>query len=85
MTYKGLSLCLQTDKSEYHKNLKKTCIIPSHLHPHVLASNQLLLWTTPHTQSFQKCLKSELPANAVLKLFQVMLFSLDQDTCSNYG
>jgi hypothetical protein len=67
------------------KPKKHSQIVSSSLHPHVLASDRLLLWTTPHSHSFQKSLETQLPANAVLKLFQVMLCSLDQDTRSNYG
>jgi hypothetical protein len=67
------------------KPKKDSQIIPSSHRPHVLASDRLLLWTTPHSDSFQKTLENQFPANTVLKLFQVMLCSLDQDTRSNYG
>jgi hypothetical protein len=67
------------------KPKKDSRIAPSALRPHVLASDRLLLWTTPHSHSFQKTLEAQFPSSAVLKLFQVMLCSLDRDTRSNYG
>ncbi|GBE80134.1 hypothetical protein SCP_0213370 [Sparassis crispa] len=56
------------------------CIAPSSHRPLVLASDRVLLWTTPHSHSFQRSLDSLLPSTAVLKLFQVMLCSLDEST-----
>jgi hypothetical protein len=53
--------------------------------PNVLASEWVLHWTTPHSDIFQSSLDSQLPPLAILKLFKVMLFSLDENTCSNYG
>ncbi|KIK73063.1 hypothetical protein PAXRUDRAFT_21269 [Paxillus rubicundulus Ve08.2h10] len=53
--------------------------------PHVLASDCLLLWTTPVGLDWQKELNTKLPDSSIFKLFQVMICSLDQDTRSNYG
>ncbi|RDB16022.1 hypothetical protein Hypma_003463 [Hypsizygus marmoreus] len=60
-------------------------ITPSAHHSHVLASDRVLLWTTPHSAEFQVALEAELPEPAIQKLFRVMLFSLDEETRSNYG
>lgn len=60
-------------------------IIPTPSRPPVLARNRVLLWTTPHGNRFMEELQVELPHSAVLKLFQVMIRSLDESTRSNYG
>lgn len=60
-------------------------IVPSLHCPNVLARKQVLHWTTPHSDIFQSSLDSQLPPSAILKLFKVILFSLDESTCSNYG
>lgn len=62
-----------------------SCINPSLHRPHVLASDRLLLWTTPAGQDWQRDLESRFPDSIIFKLFQVMIRSLDHDTCSNYG
>jgi hypothetical protein len=64
---------------------KDAHIAPSSHRPNVLASERVLHWTTPHSDVFQSSLNSQLPPSAVLKLFKAMLFSLDENTCSNYG
>ena len=65
-----------------HKDAR---ITPSSYRPNILTSERVLRWTTPHSDQFQTSLEAELPPSAVLKLFQVMLFSLDENTRSNYG
>lgn len=60
-------------------------ISPDPSRPPVLARNRVLLWTTPHGNRFMEELQAELPHSAVLKLFQVMIRSLDESTRSNYG
>ncbi|KIK76033.1 hypothetical protein PAXRUDRAFT_171054 [Paxillus rubicundulus Ve08.2h10] len=60
-------------------------IKPSPLHPPVLASDHVLLWSTPTGTQFQRDLESQFSHSSVFKLFQVMLRSLDEDTRSNYG
>lgn len=60
-------------------------ITPSTHCPPVLASDRVLLWTTPHGIDFQHELESLLPKSTILKMFFVVLHSLDIDTCSNYG
>jgi hypothetical protein len=67
------------------KPKKDSHIVPSSLRPHVLASDRLLMWTTPHSQNFQQSLEAEIPAVLLLKLFQTMLCSLDENTRNNYG
>ncbi|KIK80396.1 hypothetical protein PAXRUDRAFT_158825 [Paxillus rubicundulus Ve08.2h10] len=62
-----------------------SCIESSSHCPCVLASNHLLLWTTPAGLKWQKELGSKLSDSSIFKLFQVMIWSLDQDTRSNYG
>ena len=72
-----------------HVHLPHMCkdmhIIPSLCHPNVLASKQVLCWTTPHSNVFQFSLNSQPSPLAILKLFQAMLFSLDKNTHSNYS
>ncbi|KAF8226456.1 hypothetical protein L208DRAFT_1301847 [Tricholoma matsutake] len=65
-----------------HKDAR---IAPSSHQPNILASERILRWTTPHSEKFQTSLEAELPSSSILKLFQVMLFSLDKNTHSNYG
>lgn len=60
-------------------------ILPSSNRPLVLARDRVLLWTTPHGDDFMEEIQRELPHSAVLKLFQVMICSLDEATRSNYG
>ncbi|KAF8063614.1 hypothetical protein FPV67DRAFT_1507341 [Lyophyllum atratum] len=67
------------------KPRKDAHIAPSSLRPHVLASERVIHWTTPHSVKSQAALEAELPVPAIVKLFQVMLFSLDENTRSNYG
>jgi hypothetical protein len=64
---------------------KDAHILPSHHRPNVLASERVLRWTTPHSDVFQTSLETVLSSSSTLKLFQVMLFSLDENTRSNYG
>lgn len=67
------------------KPVKGNSITPSSFRPHVLAADRLVLWTTPTTVPFQRSLESQLPQTPVLKMFQVMICSLDEGTRSNYG
>ncbi|KIK95450.1 hypothetical protein PAXRUDRAFT_140624 [Paxillus rubicundulus Ve08.2h10] len=57
----------------------------SPLHPPVLTSDCVLLWSTPTGIQFQRDLESQFSHSSVFKLFQVMLCSLDKDICGNYG
>lgn len=66
------------------KPRKDAHITPSTHRPPVLASAHLLLWTTPHSETFQTSLEAGLPETAILKLFKVMSHSLDESTRSNY-
>lgn len=67
------------------KPKKHNSIIPSHFRPHVLASQRLLLWTTPHTLSFHDSIEQALPASHLTRLFEVMAYSLDESTREGYG
>lgn len=64
---------------------KDALIAPSSHHPHVLASEHVLLWTTPHGFNFQHELEQLFPESDILKMFFVTIQSLDENTCSNYG
>lgn len=63
----------------------KNSIIASIYWPHVLASHCLTAWSTPATLSFHSSLNRALPPSDSWALLKVMLFSLDEQTQSNYG
>ncbi|KAG1761605.1 hypothetical protein EDD22DRAFT_953872 [Suillus occidentalis] len=67
------------------KPRKDTSITPSVHHPHVLASEHVLLWTTPHSFNFQHELEQLFPELDILKMFFVTIQSLDENTHNNYG
>ncbi|KAG2055718.1 hypothetical protein BDR06DRAFT_933241 [Suillus hirtellus] len=58
---------------------------PSSYRPSVLASERVLLWTTPHGVTFQNQLEQLYPESCVVKLFFVMAESLDERTRNDYG
>jgi hypothetical protein len=58
---------------------------PSLLHPHVLASERLRCWVTPHALSYHNRVISQVSLSAALVLMEVMLSSLEPKTRSNYG
>ncbi|KAG2041577.1 hypothetical protein BDR03DRAFT_856189 [Suillus americanus] len=60
-------------------------ITPSEHRPPVLASDHLLLWSTPAGQDWQSVLEQTYPDSFLFRLFQVMVRSLDTNTRSNYG
>ncbi|KIO05461.1 hypothetical protein M404DRAFT_25580 [Pisolithus tinctorius Marx 270] len=60
-------------------------IQPSPWRPHVVASDPLICWSSPHSADFLSSLESLFPQRSVFRLFQVMLQSLDHSTHSNYG
>lgn len=81
---------LATHRPNEHTRLPRkprpnAVITPSAHRPRVLASDRVLLWTTPHGIDFQHELESLLPESVILKMFFVALHSLDVDTQSNYG
>ncbi|KAG2132464.1 DNA breaking-rejoining enzyme [Suillus bovinus] len=53
--------------------------------PSVLASERVLLWTTPYGITFQNQLEQLYPESYVVKLFFVMAESLDESTRNDYG
>ncbi|KIO09047.1 hypothetical protein M404DRAFT_70662, partial [Pisolithus tinctorius Marx 270] len=53
--------------------------------PHVIASDCLICWSSPHGADFLSSLENLFPQQSIFRLFQVMLQSLDHSTCSNYG
>jgi hypothetical protein len=59
--------------------------IPSTLRPHVLASDRLRCWTSPHAISHYKDVISQIPVSSASTLLEVMLLSLEEKTRSNYG
>lgn len=74
------------ERSRLPRKPRPNAVITSSTYrPHVLASDRVLLWTTPHGTNFQHELESLLPESTILKMFFVALHSLDVDTRSNYG
>ncbi|KAI6144675.1 hypothetical protein BKA82DRAFT_26773 [Pisolithus tinctorius] len=59
-------------------------IQPSPWCPHIIASDRLISWSSPHASDFLMSLETCFPHSSVLQLFCVMLQSLDVNTCSNY-
>jgi len=72
--------------SAAHKKIKprkpkiNNVIAPSSYHPTVLACDHLHQWSTPHSDSFHNSILEELPLADVLKLFDVMLVSIEVKT-----
>lgn len=65
---------------------KKGCeIVASSWRPHVLASDRLHQWFTPQTKAFHDSIAGALPETTLRKLFEVMVYSLDQSTRDGYG
>ncbi|KIO15196.1 hypothetical protein M404DRAFT_113040, partial [Pisolithus tinctorius Marx 270] len=60
-------------------------IQPSPWRPHVITSDHLISWSSPHASNFLMALEARFPHSSVLQLFRVMLQSLDVNTRSNYG
>ncbi|KAG1908833.1 uncharacterized protein F5891DRAFT_1180398 [Suillus fuscotomentosus] len=60
-------------------------IASSSLRPNVLACNRLCRWVAPHSDIFHNSILEELPLADVLKLFDVMLVSVEVKTQENYG
>ena len=58
---------------------------PSLVCPRVPASEWLWHWTSPHVISHHNYITSHLPISTTSTLLQVMLLSLKEKTCSNYG
>jgi hypothetical protein len=57
----------------------------SSFRPHVLASDRLRCWKSPHAISFHKSVSAQIPLSAASILTEVMLASLEEKTRSNYG
>ncbi|KIK82182.1 hypothetical protein PAXRUDRAFT_154370 [Paxillus rubicundulus Ve08.2h10] len=86
MTCSAVATSLQPPRPHIPRVPKPSSHIePSSHCPRILTSDHLLLWTTPAGLKQQKELESKLPDSLVFKLFQVMIWSLDQDTRSNYS
>lgn len=60
-------------------------IAASSLRPLVPARDRLRRWLAPHSDSFHSSILGNLPLEDVLKLFDVMLISLEVKTRENYG
>lgn len=73
-TCSAVSASFQTTRSHTPQNSKTSSqISPSAHRPLVLASDRLLLWTTPAGQEWQKDLEASFPDPVVFKLFQVCI------------
>jgi len=68
-----------------HRPHPDSIIHPSTLRPHVIASDRLICWSSPHGVNYLTSLEDRYPRPTVFRLFQVMLQSLDSRTRSNYG
>jgi hypothetical protein len=71
--------------SKPRKPKKGRTIVPSPLRPHVLSSDRLEMWSTPHTSTYNDNLHSNLSSDAVSTLLHILLASLDIATRRNYG
>jgi hypothetical protein len=60
-------------------------IAPSSFRPFVSARDHLRLWHTPHSDSFRTSVLEDLPVEDVIRLFNVMLISVEPKTRENYG
>ncbi|KAG2101582.1 uncharacterized protein F5147DRAFT_762653 [Suillus discolor] len=67
------------------KPRKDASITPSTHRPHILASDRVFLWTTPHGFDHQHELEQLFPESDILKMFFILTQSLDESTRSNYG
>jgi len=56
---------------------------PAH-HPHVLACNQVRLWSMPHSTTFHSSLLRQLPLDDIVQLLDAMLVSVEIKTHENY-
>jgi hypothetical protein len=64
---------------------KEGCrITPSVFRPHVLASDRLGLWKTPHGQLYATSIEQYLPKSVCTLLFNISLSSFEEKTHSNY-
>jgi len=82
----SVSQSLQVSRTRTPRPPRASSIItPSQHRPHVLASDRLLLWSTPSGLDWQTELEQKYPNSSIFRLFQVMIRSLDTDTRSNYG
>ena len=75
----------QSSRSNAPRRRADAVIQPSSFHPHVLASNRLIRWSSPHGLAYLASLETRFSHSAVFRLFQVMIQSLDATTRSNYG
>jgi hypothetical protein len=57
----------------------------SSYHPHILTSDHLQFWSSPHVISHQNAIISHIPATISANLMDVMLLYLEEKTQSNYG
>jgi hypothetical protein len=75
----SVSLSLQASRSRTPRPPRpSSSITPSQHRPHVLASDRLLLWSTPSGMDWQASLEQKYPNSSLFRLFQVRLcvFSL---------
>jgi hypothetical protein len=77
----AVALSLQPSRSRTPRPHIGSSIAPSALHPSVLASDRLLLWTTPGGQEWQVELEKKYPDSSLFKLFHVCLLAYSIYSC----
>ena len=77
--------CNQENSKRPRKPHKGNHITPSTLRLHVLASERLLRWISPHSIAFRNSLSSTYFGMDPARSFEVMSLSLDAATRSGYG
>ena len=76
---------IQPSRSNTPRRRVDAIIQPSPFRPHILTSDRLICWSSPHGLSHLASLEARFSHSAVFRLFQVMIQSLDATTRSNYG
>jgi hypothetical protein len=80
---------LLSESSHHHrlprKPRKQNRIHNSVLRPHVLASDRLLRWQSPHSILFRHSIANSYPRIDISRAFEVFSSSLDATTRSGYG
>lgn len=65
---------------------KRGCeLAPSHLRPHVLARDRLRHWTALHSHTYHTSLMKDFTLADIIRLYDVLLVSVEQKTRENYG
>lgn len=73
----AVSTSLQTSRPRTPRPPRLSSLINPSIHrPHVLASDRLLLWSTPSGMNWQSALEQKYPNSSLFRLFQVRFASL---------